>query len=120
MCRTLCVRTRLGVCFGARDVAQGILVAAAFEWLVGCTSPSFAQDWPRRSIRIIVAFGPGGGADIISRILGQALQERFGQPVIIENRPGAGGTIGNEAEARADKDGYTLGIIPMHLVQATA
>jgi tripartite-type tricarboxylate transporter receptor subunit TctC len=70
-----------------------------------------AQEWPQRTIRIVVAFGPGGGADIISRIIAQAMQDRLGQPVVIENRPGAGGTLGNEAVARADKDGYTLGIM---------
>ena len=56
-------------------------------------------------------FGPGGGADIIGRILAQSLQEKLGQPVVIENRPGAAGTLGNEAVARADKDGYTLGMM---------
>jgi tripartite-type tricarboxylate transporter receptor subunit TctC len=70
-----------------------------------------AQQWPQRPIRIIVAFGAGGGADIIGRIIGQAMQDKLGQPVVIENRPGAGGTIGNEAVARAEKDGYTLGIM---------
>ena len=70
-----------------------------------------AQEWPQRPIRIIVAFGAGGGADIIGRILAQAMQDKLNQPVVIENRPGAGGTIGNEAVARADKDGYTLGIM---------
>src|ERR1700674_139478 len=74
-------------------------------------APAAAQEWPQKTIRIIVSFGPGGGADIISRILGQAIQERLGQPVVIENRPGAGGTIGNEAVAKADKDGYTLGMM---------
>jgi len=70
-----------------------------------------AQDWPQRPIRIIVAFGAGGGADIIGRILAQAMQDKLGQPVIIEDRPGAGGTIGNESVARAENDGYTLGIM---------
>src|SRR5215471_2023706 len=65
-----------------------------------------AQEWPQRPIRIIVAFGAGGGADIIGRILAQAMQDKLNQPVVIENRPGAGGTIGNEAVARDDKDGY--------------
>src|SRR5438034_9093682 len=78
---------------------------------VGFSAPAPAQEWPQRPIRIIVAFGPGGGADIIGRIVAQSLQERLGQPVVIENRPGAGGTLGNEAVARADKDGYTLGIM---------
>jgi tripartite-type tricarboxylate transporter receptor subunit TctC len=70
-----------------------------------------AQEWPQRPIRIIVAFGAGGGADIIGRILARAMQDKLSHPVVIENRPGAGGTIGNEAVARADKDGYTLGIM---------
>ena len=87
------------------------VVAVALAWLVGFTASPYAQEWPQRPIRIIVAFGAGGGADIISRILGQALQEKLNQAVVIENRPGAGGTIGNETVARADKDGYTLGMM---------
>jgi tripartite-type tricarboxylate transporter receptor subunit TctC len=88
-----------------------LAIAAALAWLLGCPASSHAEEWPQRPIRIIVAFGAGGGADIISRILGQAMQEKLGQPIVIENRPGAGGTIGNEAVARADKDGYTLGMM---------
>jgi tripartite-type tricarboxylate transporter receptor subunit TctC len=72
---------------------------------------AFAQDYPSKPIRIIVPFGPGGGGDIVGRIFGQALQEKLGQPVVIENKPGAAGTIGNEAVARADKDGYTIGVM---------
>jgi len=86
-------------------------VAAALCMLVALATPACAQDWPQRPIRIIVAFGPGGGADIVGRIIAQSMQERLGQPVVIENRPGAGGTLGNEVVARADKDGYTLGIM---------
>jgi tripartite-type tricarboxylate transporter receptor subunit TctC len=74
-------------------------------------APAAAQDYPTRPIRIVVSFGPGGGADIVGRILAQSMQEKLGQPVVIENRPGAAGTIGNEVVARADKDGYTLGIM---------
>lgn len=70
-----------------------------------------AQDWPQRNVRIIVGFGPGGGTDIVGRILAQALQDRLGKPVVVENRPGAGGTIGAEAVARAEKDGHTIGIM---------
>jgi tripartite-type tricarboxylate transporter receptor subunit TctC len=82
-----------------------------FACIAGISAPACAQEWPQKPIRIIVSFGAGGGADIISRILGQSMQEKMGQPVIIENRPGAGGTIGNEAVARADPDGYTLGMM---------
>jgi tripartite-type tricarboxylate transporter receptor subunit TctC len=78
---------------------------------ISVSSPAAAQQYPQKPIRIIVAFGAGGGTDIVARIIGQAMQERLGQPVTIENRPGAAGTIGNELVARADKDGYTLGIM---------
>src|SRR5882724_9694183 len=75
------------------------------------TPSALAQDYPAKPIRIIVPFGPGGGGDIIGRIFGQVLQEKLGQAVVIENKPGAAGTIGNEAIARADKDGYTIGVM---------
>src|SRR5215472_4471919 len=86
------------------------LLAVSAAWLLGAADAA-AQDWPQRPVRMIVPFGPGGGADIIGRIVAQAMQERLGQPVVIENRPGAGGTIGNDAVARAEKDGYTLGVM---------
>src|SRR5436305_312618 len=85
-----------------------LTIAAA---IVAFALPAAAQEWPQQTIRIIVAFGPGGGTDIVGRILAQAMQEKFGQSVVIENRPGAAGTLGNEAVARADKDGYTLGVM---------
>jgi tripartite-type tricarboxylate transporter receptor subunit TctC len=83
----------------------------AFTAALVATSPAAAQEWPARTIRIVVGFGPGGGTDIVSRIVAQPLQERLGQAVVVENRPGAGGTLGAEAVARADKDGYTLGML---------
>ncbi len=86
-------------------------IAAAVALAAWLATPASAQDWPQKPIRIIVAFGPGGGSDIVSRIIGQSLQEKLGQPVVIENRPGAGGTLGNEVVARAEKDGYTIGIM---------
>jgi len=89
-------------------ICRILTIAAA---IVAFALPASAQEWPQQTIRIIVAFGPGGGTDIVGRILAQAMQEKFGQSVVIENRPGAAGTLGNEAVARADKDGYTLGIM---------
>src|SRR5260221_592590 len=89
---------------------RSLLAVSAAAMLAG-TRPARAEDWPQRSVRVIVPFGPGGGADIIGRIVAQSLQEKLGQPVVIENRPGAAGTLGNEAVARAEKDGYTLGIM---------
>jgi len=67
-----------------------------------------AQEWPTRSVRIIVPNGPGGGTDIVSRILGQALQEKFGQPFVVENKPGAGTTLGADTVAKSPPDGYNL------------
>src|SRR3954452_22507660 len=67
-----------------------------------------AQDYPNRTIKIIVPTGAGGITDILARLVGKSLSEQFGQPVIIDNRTGAGGTIGTRAVAQAEPDGYTL------------
>ena len=67
-----------------------------------------AQDFPVKPIRLIVPFGPGGTTDILSRVIGERLGERFGQQVLIDNRPGAGGNIAAEITARATPDGYTI------------
>ena len=87
---------------------RGFLIGSATMPLLVPSGKAAAQEWPQRTIRIVVSFGPGGGADIVGRIIAQALQEKLGQPVVIENRPGA---LGNEAIARAEKDGYTLGVM---------
>ena len=83
----------------------------ALAALVALAAPAHAQNYPTQAIHLIVPFGPGGGSDIVGRILAQSLQEKLGQAVVVDNRPGAGGTIGNDAIARAPKDGYTLGIM---------
>src|SRR5215208_2406136 len=67
-----------------------------------------AQAYPARPVRIIVGFAAGGTVDILARLMGQWLQERVGQTVVVENRPGAGGNIATEAVTRAPADGYTL------------
>jgi tripartite-type tricarboxylate transporter receptor subunit TctC len=77
--------------------------------LAGSALPSLAQDaWPSKPIRMIVNFPPGGSLDVITRTVGQKLAERLGQPVVVENRAGAGGNIGAQAVATAPPDGYTL------------
>ena len=83
-------------------------------------APAAAQDFPNKPIRIIVPFGPGGGGDIVGRIFGQYLQEKLGQSVVIENKPGAAGTLGNELIARAEKDGYTIGVMTAGQIIAAA
>jgi tripartite-type tricarboxylate transporter receptor subunit TctC len=70
-----------------------------------------AQTYPTRPVRLIVGFTPGGPTDIFARLIGQWLSARFGQPFIIENRPGAGSTIGIEAVVNAPPDGYTLAVV---------
>ena len=67
-----------------------------------------AQDYPTRPIKIIVPFGAGGPADVTARLIGNVLQEDFGQPIVVENRTGAGGVIGTQEAAKSPPDGYTL------------
>jgi tripartite-type tricarboxylate transporter receptor subunit TctC len=74
------------------------------------TAQATAQSYPAQNIRMIISFGAGGGSDIIGRIVAQRMQEKLGQTVVVENRPGAGGLLGNEAIANAPKDGYTIGV----------
>jgi tripartite-type tricarboxylate transporter receptor subunit TctC len=75
--------------------------------------PALAQPYPARPVRFIAPFPPGGGVDIVARALGEKLSPRLGQPVVIENKPGAGTTIGTEAAAKSAPDGYTLLIGPI-------
>jgi tripartite-type tricarboxylate transporter receptor subunit TctC len=83
-------------------------VASAAIALAGASVDSAsAQDWPTRPIRLMVGFGAGGGTDIAARLVAQPLSEILGQPVVVENRPGAGGTTAADAVAKSPKDGYT-------------
>jgi tripartite-type tricarboxylate transporter receptor subunit TctC len=80
-------------------------LAAALVLLAGSVA---AQNYPVRPIRIIVAYTPAGTTDILARVIGQKMNETWGQPVIVDNRPGANGNIGTEYAAKAAADGYTL------------
>ena len=72
-------------------------------------STVFAQSWPSKPLKLIVPFPPGGGTDLTSRSVAARLGDALGQPVVVENRPGAGGTIGADAVAKSPPDGYTIG-----------
>src|SRR5882762_3470742 len=88
---SLCVRAALAV----------IAILGASD------APASGQEWPTRALRLVVGFGAGGGTDIAARLVAQPLSEILGQPVVVENRPGAGGTTAADAVARSPKDGYT-------------
>jgi len=84
-----------------RGLVWGLLFVCAFLW-------GTANAFPTKPVRIIVAFPPGGGTDIVARLIAPRLGEIWGQAVVVENRAGASGTIGTEAAAKADPDGHTL------------
>ena len=70
--------------------------------------PASAQQFPDHAVRLIVPQTPGGATDVLARAIGQRLSERWGQPVVVDNRGGAGGIIGTDAVAKAPPDGYSL------------
>ena len=87
---------------------QFLHLAAGAAGLPGVSRLAWAQAYPARPVRTIVGFPAGGPGDIVTRLMGQWLSERLGQPFIVENRAGAAGNIGTEAVLRAPADGYTL------------
>ena len=84
-------------------------VAAAVVWLAPVAAS--AQDWPTKPVRIIIPLGPGGGGDVFTRLMAEELQKQFGQPFIVENRPGGGLNIGTRACAEAVPDGTTFCVL---------
>jgi tripartite-type tricarboxylate transporter receptor subunit TctC len=102
-------------------VKRTYIAAAAIAAALALTAavPSRAQDWPTKPVHILIGFGAGGGTDVATRILADGLSEALGQQFIVENRPGAGGTIAGGIAAKAPKDGYNLLAISMgHSVSA--
>jgi tripartite-type tricarboxylate transporter receptor subunit TctC len=79
---------------------------------LGLPAAAPAQEWPAKPVRVIINFPPGGPSEIVMRLVGERLLPVLGQPLVIENRPGAGGNVGAEAVAKAAADGYTFGITP--------
>ncbi len=90
-----------------RQLPRLVIAAAALA-----ATTLFAQTWPTKPVRVIVPVGPGSAPDVVARLLSERLSTAWGQGVVIENKPGAGGIPGMSTLARADKDGYTIGFVP--------
>ena len=99
-------------CCAARGRVGAITLALALVPAVANAQQDAAAQWPRQPVKFLIGFAAGGGNDIQARVLAQKLSERLGQPVVVENKPGAGGNIAAEQVARASPDGYTLLVTP--------
>jgi len=100
---------RLALCGRAHPVRAALMLSLAATTLAAAhpVAAQKAESWPARPLRLIIPASPGGGADTLARIMTPRLTERFGQPVVIDNRPGAAGTIAMDITARSVPDGYT-------------
>ena len=91
-----------------KSFAMVATAAAALNASLAAAEPGDAAGYPNRTVKVIVSAPPGGGVDIVARVLADRLAKMWGQPFVVENRPGAGGNVGAEAVAHAEPDGYTL------------
>lgn len=87
-----------------------ISVLAALAVSLSCAVPAAAQSYPDKPIRLVIGYTPGGAADVIARIVGDAMSRELGQPINVDNKPGAGSTLASDLLSRAPADGYTLGL----------
>ncbi|MFN7752746.1 MAG: Bug family tripartite tricarboxylate transporter substrate binding protein [Pseudomonadota bacterium] len=104
-----------------RSPSYALALASAAGAIAASPAPALAQGaWPERPIRMIIAFAPGGGTDVVARLLAPRMSEDLGQPIVLENRAGAGGTIGSEVAIRSAPDGYTQLFIPSSYASSAA
>ena len=101
--------------YGIWAMRNGLLVCLLTSAFCLGTGPSLAQQYPTKPVRIMVPAAPSGGLDIMARVIGQPLSTLWGQPVVVENRPGAGVMLGTEMVSKAAPDGYTLLVINANL-----
>ncbi len=103
-------------------IRRGVLAAVGAVLALGPLAVAAQSDYPNKPVKLVVGFAPGGSTDIVARIVAQKLGERLGQTVIVENKAGAGGTIGADSVAKAAPDGYTLtlGTTSTHAIAAGA
>ena len=96
------------------DRRQALQLVSSLAVAFGCAAalPAHAQSFPTRPVTLVVPYTPGGTTDNIVRAIQQKLGEQLGQPIVVDNRPGASGNVGNRSVARAAPDGYTMGIMP--------
>jgi len=87
---------------------RALILSLAAAWVACSASPAAAQTWPDKPIRFVVAAGPGSSLDTLARAIGERLKDRVGQPIVVENKPAAGGTVAAAEIARAAPDGYAM------------
>src|SRR5207344_831722 len=85
-------------------------IVALVLFVLCAAAPALAQDWPTKTVRVIVPFGAGATPDTIARLIADRLQQKLGQNFIVENKPGASGMTGTDTVAKAEPDGYTIGV----------
>jgi tripartite-type tricarboxylate transporter receptor subunit TctC len=103
-----------------KSFVRAVSVIAVMAAGAGSAETAFAQSWPNRPIRMVVPYTPGGYTDLMARLVSEKMSAALGQPIVIENKPGANAAIGTDAVAKAAPDGYTFGtVIAAHSVNPT-
>ena len=103
-----------------KSFVRAVSVIAVMAACAGSAETAFAQSWPNRPIRMVVPYTPGGYTDLMARLVSEKMSAALGQPIVIENKPGANAAIGTDAVAKAAPDGYTFGtVIAAHSVNPT-